>query len=114
MPAPTNPIITWATKDLDPRGRPLKVLPPIEISDTGLLSGTPMGREWFNYILNNFSEWLQYLSAPTAKSVVGDNGEYECVITAKPMSKAPTGWTTIDTITCDGGTKLTVLKRKVA
>lgn len=42
----------FCTDTTDPNGDPLKVAPPAVVSQTGLLTGTPVARIWFNYFLN--------------------------------------------------------------
>lgn len=42
----------WATNDTDGSGEVTKSPPPIEVMQTGLQRGEPMGRQWFNYLFN--------------------------------------------------------------
>lgn len=84
MSKPTLPVVNWATDENDSEGYPIKIQPPEELQATGLLKGQPMGRQWFNYILNNHSEWLKFLSEPTV-------GEVKSYNIAQP-SLLTTGW----------------------
>lgn len=69
MPRPTQPVVDWSTVENDESGNPLKILPPPEIQATGVKKGQPVGRQWLNYVLNNHSEWLKYLSTPLVGEV---------------------------------------------
>lgn len=63
MAQPTNPLIVWANQDviLPNAQRPNKKLPQPELIETGYdLSQKPAADE-FNYILNNYGEYIKYL-----------------------------------------------------
>lgn len=93
MNMPVQPIVDWATQENDAEGNPIKIQPPLEVQATGLLRGEPMGRQWFNYILNNHSEWIKFMSGFN-----GVVGEVKSFSSPQPTLVA-SGWQLIETIT---------------
>lgn len=60
--------IGWATNELDGEGNPTKVIPPQEVQATGLLKNEPMGRQWFNYMLNKILNHIDPGPVPEAQA----------------------------------------------
>lgn len=97
MAQPTFPVVNWATQENDSEGNPIKIQPPLEIQATGLLKGEPMGRQWFNYVLNNHSDWLKYLAGSVTLQT-GIVGELRSFSVEQPTLLTQ-GWQLVETVT---------------
>ena len=77
MPRPPN-IVIWAddaTWTSGPRsGQNTKILPPGSTGHQGLVGGEPVRSEYLNYVLNNFAEWIDWISGGAGTSVGENNG----------------------------------------
>lgn len=58
-------LFQWATDEFDPDSNPTKIVPPDEVQQTGLLKDEPMGRQWFNYMMNALSRIVYHLYEET-------------------------------------------------
>lgn len=105
MAQPTQPIVDWSTQENDSEGKPLKIMPPLELQATGLLKGQPFGRQWMNYILNSHSEWLKYVAGRVDYSQ-GKVGELRIFSMEQPDLVAK-GWQLVRTVS---GTASTTTK----
>lgn len=82
--------ISWASDDSDPQGDPTKVIPAQEVQNTGLLRGEPMGRQWFNYIINHILTQLDGGKTTTPTNAVR-------IFTAVQPDLVANGWRLIKT-----------------
>ena len=77
MPRPPN-IVIWAddaTWTSGPRsGQNTKISPPGSTGRQGLVGGEPVRSEYLNYVLNNFAEWIDWISGGAGTSVGENNG----------------------------------------
>jgi len=85
--------ISWATDDLDASGDPTKVIPSVEVMRTGLLRNEPMGRQWFNYILNYLLNQTDQGAVPKAES----DGQVKIFTKQQPDLVASGAWRLIKT-----------------
>ncbi|AXN57390.1 hypothetical protein ErPhphiEa104_gp069 [Erwinia phage phiEa104] len=100
MARPNDPVVSWATADVDNEGSQLKVAPPSEIQASGLLRGEPMGRQWFNYTLNNLSQYIKYLDSVVNPTKGTSTATHEIRMSAVQRSDwAASGWKLIKTVT---------------
>lgn len=58
-------LFQWAVDEFDPDSNPTKIVPPDEVQQTGLLKDEPMGRQWFNYMMNALSRVVYHLYQET-------------------------------------------------
>lgn len=74
MSRPSQPILVWAVQDitLPQLGGPNKVLPINDLQQKGWDMGQRPAADEFNYILNNFSEWIAYLDEKTGGTIPSD------------------------------------------
>lgn len=85
--------ISWATDDKDTAGNPTKVIPSVEVMRTGLLRGEPMGRQWFNYILN----YLLNNADPGAVPASQSRGDVKIFTKEQPDLVSSGAWRLIKT-----------------
>jgi hypothetical protein len=107
MAQPTQPIVDWSTQENDSEGKPLKIMPPLELQATGLLKKQPFGRQWMNYVLNNHSEWIKY-AVSRADYSEGIVGELRSFSTQQPQLLTK-GWQLVQTVTGTAQTTTTNL-----
>tara|TARA_R110002072_G_scaffold48683_6_gene133051 strand:+ start:277 stop:594 length:318 start_codon:yes stop_codon:yes gene_type:complete len=60
-------VFVWCLDDLDPNGNLLKVAPPTELAQTGLLVGQPWARVWHNYAFNNTGAYTKFIDEEILK-----------------------------------------------
>lgn len=85
--------ISWATDDLDASGDPTKVIPSVEVMRTGLLRNEPMGRQWFNYMMN----YLLNQADPGAVSKSESTGQVKIFTKQQPDMVESGAWRLIKT-----------------
>lgn len=87
--------ISWATDELDASGEPTKVIPTSEIMRTGLQRGEPMGRQWFNYMMNYLLNKVDPGAVPKEQS----SGQVQIFTKQQPDLVASGAWRLIKTET---------------
>lgn len=85
--------VSWATDEVDASGDPTKVIPAVEVMRTGLLRNEPMGRQWFNYILNYLLDNVDQGAVPAAQST----GAVKMFTKEQPDMVASGAWRLIKT-----------------
>ncbi len=71
--APNKPdvIYSWAVQDLtdDITGSANKIAPTIELQESGLIRDEPIGRQYYNAMLENLTLNVQWLEAQLALAI---------------------------------------------
>lgn len=85
--------LSWATDATDPAGDPTKVIPSVEVMRTGLQRNEPMGRQWFNYMMNYILNRIDPGVVPKAQST----GQVQMFTKQQPELVASGAWRLIKT-----------------
>lgn len=85
--------ISWATDELDASGDPTKIIPSVEVMRTGLLRNEPMGRQWFNYMMNYLLDNVDQGAVSKSES----SGQVKIFTKQQPDMVASGAWRLIKT-----------------